>query len=229
MHGRVARHEGVDHLIAIAAQAQGEDVAALWTAEVQRALVVELHETRVAQILRDQVHAVAWAHPKFGHALPAHARRRLRCGNRRLLGTRIRGTLRRQTANQNTRCQHAHPKTERNLPIHSGGIVPSFGVLLRYQVAPQVPVLVFRARVAYLLIHRPTVAVVYPLKRVIDVRWRCRMWATRRRSSLPQAEIGCWWSTLITVPAPTSWSDGLRFWSRLPTRSAANTTAGACP
>jgi hypothetical protein len=97
--------------------------------------------------------------------LPAHARRRLRCGNRRLLGMRIRGTLRRQTANQNTRCQHAHPKTERNLPIHSGGIVPSFGVLLRYQVAPQVPVLVFCARVAYLLVHRPTVAVVYPLQR----------------------------------------------------------------
>jgi len=36
----------------------------------------------------------------------------------------------------------------------------------RCQVATQVPVLVFRPRVACLLIHRPTVAVVYPLQRV---------------------------------------------------------------
>ena len=35
-----------------------------------------------------------------------------------------------------------------------------------YQVAAQVPVLVFRARAGYLLIHRTTVAVVYPLERV---------------------------------------------------------------
>jgi len=34
-----------------------------------------------------------------------------------------------------------------------------------YQVAPQVPVLVFNTRVACLLIHRTTVAVVYPLQR----------------------------------------------------------------
>ncbi len=36
----------------------------------------------------------------------------------------------------------------------------------RRQVTAQVPVLVFRARVAYLLVHRATVAVVYPLQRV---------------------------------------------------------------
>jgi len=39
-------------------------------------------------------------------------------------------------------------------------------VLLRYQVAPQVPVLVFRLTARNLLIHRTTVAVVYPLERV---------------------------------------------------------------
>jgi hypothetical protein len=37
-------------------------------------------------------------------------------------------------------------------------------------VTTQVPVLELRARVAYLLVHRPTVAVVYPLKRVADER-----------------------------------------------------------
>jgi hypothetical protein len=88
------------------------------------------------------------------------------------LGTRTGGTLRRQTANQNTRCQHAHPKTERNLPIHSGGIVPSFGVLLRYQVAPQVPVLVFRLTARYLRIHRTTVAILINYACTIGIRSR---------------------------------------------------------
>ena len=37
----------------------------------------------------------------------------------------------------------------------------------RYQVAPQVPVLVFRLTARNLLIHRAAVAVVYPLQRVI--------------------------------------------------------------
>ena len=51
-----------------------------------------------------------------------------------------------------------------------GGRVGSRRATCCCQVAAQVPVLVLSARVAHLLIHRTTVAVVYPLERVADVR-----------------------------------------------------------
>ncbi len=58
----------------------------------------------------------------------------------------------------------------------------------RRQVPTQVPVLVFCARVAYLLIHRPTVAVVYPLKRVTAAL------PTALRYQIP---------SMIAIPFPT--------------------------